>query len=162
MPLGSASVHPVITRIGPVAILSHDVFVALGVGVAALVLLWEIRRRRAGDERLWYVLAGALVGGALLARLGTWAQHLDPRENASLLAQWAYGNRSILSGLLGAYLGALLGKRIGGDPPQNRKPFAPPPAPGLAVGPVRRPPAPPPRPPPSPPGGRPPPEAPPP
>ncbi|GAA4248039.1 prolipoprotein diacylglyceryl transferase [Dactylosporangium darangshiense] len=126
--------HPVIARIGPVAILSHDVFVALGIGVAALVLLWEIRRRHAQDERLWYVLAGALVGGALLARLGTWAQHLDPRDNAPLLEQWAYGNRSILSGLLGAYLGALLGKRVGGYPHKTGNLFAPAVAAGMAVG----------------------------
>jgi phosphatidylglycerol:prolipoprotein diacylglycerol transferase len=127
-------VYPVIARIGPVAILSHDVFVALGIGVAALVLLWEIRRRGAQDERLWYVLAGALVGGALLARLGTWAQHLDPRDNATLLEQWAYGNRSILSGLLGAYLGALLGKRLSGYPHKTGNLFATAVAAGMALG----------------------------
>jgi prolipoprotein diacylglyceryltransferase len=126
--------HPVIARLGPVAILSHDVFVALGIGVAAAVLLWEIRRRRAQDDRLWYVLAGALVGGALLARLGTWAQHLDLRDNASPAAQWAYGNRSILSGLVGAYLGALLGKRISGYPHRTGNLFAPAVAAGMAVG----------------------------
>jgi phosphatidylglycerol---prolipoprotein diacylglyceryl transferase len=127
-------VHPVLLQLGPVAILSHDVFVGLGIGVAALVLLWEIRRRDAQDERLWYVLAGALVGGALLARLGTWVQHLDPRDNAPLLAQWAYGNRSILSGLVGAYLGALLGKRISGYPHKTGNLFAPAVAAGMAVG----------------------------
>ena len=123
-----------IVRLGPVAILTHDVFVALGIGVAALVLLWEIRRRRAQDERLWYVVAGALVGGALLARLGTWAQHLDPRDNAPLLAQWAYGNRSILSGLLGAYVGAIIAKRIAGYPHKTGDLFAPAVAAGLAIG----------------------------
>jgi len=29
-------------------------------------------------------------------RLGTWAQHLDLRDNASLAEQWVYGNRTIL------------------------------------------------------------------
>jgi phosphatidylglycerol:prolipoprotein diacylglycerol transferase len=127
-------VYPVIARIGPVAILSHDVFVALGIGVAALVLLWEIRRRGAQDERLWYVLAGALVGGALLARLGTWAQHLDPRDNATLLEQWAYGNRSILSGLVGAYVGAIVAKKVSGYPWRTGDLFAPAVAAGMAVG----------------------------
>jgi phosphatidylglycerol:prolipoprotein diacylglycerol transferase len=127
-------VYPVIARIGPVAILSHDVFVALGIGVAALVLLWEIRRRGAQDERLWYVLAGALVGGALLARLGTWAQHLDPRDNATLLEQWAYGNRSILSGLVGAYVGAIVAKKLSGYPRRTGDLFAPAVAAGMAVG----------------------------
>ena len=32
-------------------------------------------------------------------RLGTWLQHVDLRHNASLVEQWLYGNRSILSGL---------------------------------------------------------------
>ena len=83
-------------------ILTHDTCVALGICVAAALFWYEVRRRRAYDERLWYVVAGALVGGALLSRLGTWAQHLDLRANATLPEQWLYGNRSILSGLLGA------------------------------------------------------------
>jgi phosphatidylglycerol:prolipoprotein diacylglycerol transferase len=127
-------VHPVIARLGPVAILTHDVCVALGIGVAALVFLWEVRRRRAQDDRLWYVLAGALVGGALLARLGTWVQHLDPRDNATLLEQWAYGNRSILSGLVGAYVGALVAKKVSGYPWRTGDLFAPAVAVGMAVG----------------------------
>ena len=126
--------HPVIARFGPVAVLTHDVCVALGIGVAAVVFLWEIRRRRAQDDRLWYVLAGALVGGALFARLGTWAQHLDPRDNASLLEQWAYGNRSILSGLVGAYIGAIVAKKASGYPWRTGDLFAPAVAAGMAVG----------------------------
>ena len=116
------------------AILTHDVCVALGIGVAAVVFLWEVRRRRAQDDRLWYVLAGALVGGALLARLGTWAQHLDPRDNATLVEQWAYGNRSILSGLVGAYLGAIVAKKVSGYPWRTGDLFAPAVAAGMAVG----------------------------
>ncbi|MFF5226543.1 prolipoprotein diacylglyceryl transferase [Dactylosporangium sp. NPDC000521] len=126
--------HPVIMRLGPVAILTHDVCVAAGIAVAALVFLWEVRRRRAQDDRLWYVLAGALVGGALFARLGTWAQHLDPRDNASLLEQWAYGNRSILSGLVGAYVGAIVAKKVSGYPWRTGDLFAPAVAAGMAVG----------------------------
>ncbi|MGI5178420.1 prolipoprotein diacylglyceryl transferase [Dactylosporangium sp. CA-152071] len=126
--------YPVIVRLGPVAILTHDVCVAAGIAVAALVFLWEVRRRRAQDDRLWYVLAGALVGGALFARLGTWAQHLDPRDNASLLEQWAYGNRSILSGLVGAYVGAIVAKKVSGYPWRTGDLFAPAVAAGMAVG----------------------------
>jgi phosphatidylglycerol---prolipoprotein diacylglyceryl transferase len=108
--------HPVLGHVGGVPILTHDVMVGLAVVVAVLAFTAELRRRRrAGrptDDRIWVVVAGALVGGALLGRLGTWAQHLDPRDNATLVEQWLYGNRSILSGLVGAYLGALLGKRL--------------------------------------------------
>lgn len=106
----------VLVHVGEVPILTHDVMVGLAVLVALLAFLAELRRRRrAGlpvDDRIWAVVAGALVGGALLGRLGTWAQHLDPRDNATLVEQWLYGNRSILSGLVGAYAGGLLAKRL--------------------------------------------------
>jgi phosphatidylglycerol---prolipoprotein diacylglyceryl transferase len=80
------------------------------------------------------VVAGALVGGALLSRLGTWSEHLDPRRNPNLAEQWLYGNRSILSGLLGAYLGALLAKRLVGYRMSTGDLFAPAIAAGMAVG----------------------------
>jgi prolipoprotein diacylglyceryltransferase len=124
----------VLARVGPVPILTHDVFVALGVAVAAWVFAREVRRRRRYDERLWYVVAGALVGGALLGRLGTWLQHLDPRTNATLAEQWLYGNRSILSGLLGAYVGAIVAKRLVGYRQHTGDLFAPAVAAGMAVG----------------------------
>src|SRR5215218_3501123 len=82
---------------------THEVFVGLGVLVAALVFVVEARRRGQTDERLLHVVAGALVGGALFMRLGTWLQHLDLRANASLGEQWLYGNRSVLGGLVGAW-----------------------------------------------------------
>ena len=126
--------YPVLATIGSVPVLTHDVFTALGVGLAAVVFWREVRRRGVRDERVWYVVAGALVGGALLGRLGTWLQHLDPRENANLAEQWLYGNRSILSGLLGAYLGAVLAKRLTGYRASTGDLFAPAVAAGMAVG----------------------------
>jgi phosphatidylglycerol---prolipoprotein diacylglyceryl transferase len=126
--------YPVLARIGPVPILTHDVCVLLGIAVAALVFRYEARRRRVHDDRLWYVVAGALVGGALLGRLGTWAQHLDLRTNATLAEQWLYGNRSILSGLVGAYLGAHVAKRLCGYTERTGDLVAPAVAAGMAVG----------------------------
>jgi len=127
-------VFPVLARIGDVPILTHDLFVALGLAVAASVFWWEVRRRGVGDERVWYVVAGALVGGALLGRLGTWLQHVDLSANPSLPQQWLYGNRSILSALVGAYLGALAAKRLCGYRASTGDLFAPAVAAGLAVG----------------------------
>jgi len=127
--------HPVLAEVGGVPILTHDVFMLLGVAVAAYVFLREARRTgRQSDERLWGVVAGALVGGALLGRLGTWAQHWDLSANASLPEQWLHGNRSILSGLVGAYLGALVAKRLLGVRERTGNLFAPAVALGMAVG----------------------------
>jgi len=116
----------------------HDALVGLGILAGAALFSAGLRRRRlAGrpvDDRIWFVLAGVLVGGALGGRLGTWLQHLDLRENASLVEQWFYGNRSILSGLFGAYVGALVAKRIVGYRDITGDLFAPAVALAMAIG----------------------------
>jgi len=127
-------VYPVIGSVGGVPIRTHDVCMALGLAVAGYVFAREVRHREQVDDRIWSVVAGALVGGALLGRLGTWMQHLDPRDNATLPEQWLYGNRSILSGLVGAYLGALVAKRLVGYREHTGDLFAPAVALGMAVG----------------------------
>jgi phosphatidylglycerol:prolipoprotein diacylglycerol transferase len=114
--------------------LTHDLWVGLGVAVAAGYFWWEKRRRVVTDERLWVVVGCALAFGAVFARFGTWAQHLDLRQNAGLAEQFLYGNRSILGGLLGAYAGVLVGKRITGYRERTGALFAPAVALGMAVG----------------------------
>jgi prolipoprotein diacylglyceryltransferase len=130
--------HPVLADAGGVPVLTHDACVGLALVAAAALFVAEVRRRGidAGpvDDRIWVVVAGALVGGVLLGRLGTWLQHVDLRRNASLLEHWLYGNRSILSGLLGAYLGAVVAKRLVGYGERTGDLFAPAVALGLAVG----------------------------
>ncbi len=125
---------PTLGHIGPIPIPTHDVFVGLGVLVAALVFVAEVRRRGVTDDRIWIVVAGALVGGAVLERLGTWLQHVDVRQNANLAEQWLYGNRSILSGLVGAYVGAIFAKRLCGYRVSTGDLFAPAVAIGMAIG----------------------------
>lgn len=114
---------------------THEFFVGLGVLVALIVVGVQLVRTGAGrDERMLYIIAGALVGGALFMRLGTWAQEIDLRENASLAEQWLYGNRSILGGLLGAWLGVHVAKRLTGYRPRTGDLFVPGVALGMAVG----------------------------
>lgn len=126
--------RPILFQIGPFGVPTHDFFVGLGVTAALAVFLTQLRRRETYDERIWGVVAGALAGGALLSRLGTWAQHLSPGANAGLVEQWAYGSRSILSGLVGAYVGALIAKRVTGLKISTGDLFAAPVALGMAVG----------------------------
>jgi phosphatidylglycerol:prolipoprotein diacylglycerol transferase len=127
-------VLPTLGRVGPVAIGTHDVFVGLGVLAALAVFLLEVRRRGMRDERLWVIVAGGLTGGAVFGRLGTWLEHLDLRANATLAEQWLYGNRSILSGLVGAYLGVLAAKKLTGYRARTGDLFAPAVALGMAIG----------------------------
>src|SRR5690554_1035115 len=121
-----------IPTLGPIP--THELFVGLGVLAGILVITVEARRRGQNDERLLAIVAGALAGGAILMRLGTWLQHVDLRENASLVEQWAYGNRSVLGGLVGAWLGAHVAKRLSGYRERTGDLFAPAVALGMAVG----------------------------
>lgn len=112
----------------------HELFVGLGVAVGALVLWLQVNHHRVRDDRLFYVVTGAVVGGAIFMRLGTWLQHVDLRDNASLAEQWLYGNRSILGGLVGAWLGVHVAKRLTGYRSRTGHLFAPAVAAGMAVG----------------------------
>jgi len=118
--------------LGPVP--THALFVGLGVLAAVAVFVVEARRRGQTDEKVVYVVLGALVGGAVFMRLGTWLQHVDLRQNASLTEQWLYGNRSILGGLVGAWLGVHVAKRLIGYRSRTGDLFAPAVALGMAVG----------------------------
>ena len=113
---------------------THEVFVALGVLAAALVFVVEARRRGHTDERLVWVVTGALLGGGVMMRMGTWLQHVELRDNAGMAEQWLYGNRSILGGLVGAWLGVHVAKRLVGYRLRTGDLFAPAVALGMAVG----------------------------
>lgn len=114
---------------------THEFFVALGILAALGIFGYQAWRTGAArDERLIYLVGGALVGGAIFMRLGTWLQSVDLRQNATLLEQWAYGNRSILGGLVGAWLGVHLAKRLCGYRARTGDLFAPAVALGMAVG----------------------------
>jgi len=118
----------------PLPVPTHGVFVALGILAAGIVFVVEARRRGHTDERLVWVVLGALVGGAVMMRMGTWLQHVQLRDNASLTEQWLYGNRSILGGLAGAWLGVHVAKRVVGYRLRTGDLFAPAVALGMAVG----------------------------
>lgn len=113
---------------------THSVFVALGLTAAGAVFLIEKRRRGVTDPRIAYLVLGALVGAAVLSRLGTWAQHLDPTRNLSLIDQLARGNASMLSALVGAWLGVHVAKRLCRYPDRSGDLFAPAVALAMAIG----------------------------
>ncbi|KAA9151308.1 prolipoprotein diacylglyceryl transferase [Microbacterium lushaniae] len=113
---------------------THAVFVALGLAAAGVVFLVERRRRGVSDPRVAYIVLGALMGAAVFSRLGTWAQHLDPARNLSLIDQLAYGNASMLSALVGAWLGVHVAKRIVRFPDRTGDLFAPAVALAMVIG----------------------------
>lgn len=113
---------------------THAFFVGVGVLVAGLVFWWEARRRGQTSDAVLYTVLGALLGAGIFMRLGTWLQSTDLRENATLAEQWAYGNRSIIGGLFGAWLGVHIAKRLTGYRERTGDLYAPAVAAGMAVG----------------------------
>ncbi|MCB1272780.1 MAG: prolipoprotein diacylglyceryl transferase [Leucobacter sp.] len=113
---------------------THGVFVALGLAAGGLVFWAEARRRNVTDPRIPYLVLGALIGAGIFARLGTWAQHLDPSKNLNLVEQLLHGNTSILGALVGAWLGVHVTKRIVGYRERTGDLFAPAVALALVIG----------------------------
>ena len=112
----------------------HGLFVGAGLAVAGVVFAYEVRRRGRSDSRLAYLVAGALAGGLVMSRLGTWLRHVDWGSNPGLVDQWLQGGRSILSGLAGAYAGVVIAKRLCGYRERTGDLFVPGVAAGMAVG----------------------------
>jgi phosphatidylglycerol---prolipoprotein diacylglyceryl transferase len=126
--------RPVLFQIGGMYIWSHDAFVALGV-VIALVMSWRIARQhgRADQDMLW-IIAGGLVGAAILARLGFIFHYFQQADEPTLVGFLRYGGRTSLGGLAGGYAGVVLTKRLIGYRRATGDLFAPGVALGMAVG----------------------------
>ena len=125
---------PVLFHIGPYPVGTHDSFVLLGVIAATLVYLYEAERRTLLDDRLLAIGIGALICGAVAARLNTVWRSLLVMPEPSLLGVVGQGSKSILGGLAGAYAGAVLTKRLIGYRESTGDLFAPAVALGMAIG----------------------------
>lgn len=113
---------------------THSVFVAIALFLGTVVFWIEARRRSRLNQRTGLLVVGALAGAAALGRLGTWAQHLDPRENLTFVEQFLHGNASFLSALVGAWLGVHVAKKIIGYQSRSGDLFAPAVALAMAFG----------------------------
>ena len=126
--------RPVLFQIGTTVIWSHEIFVALGVAIA-LVASWRIARERGrADQELLIIVAGGLLGAAILARLGLAIRYLQQADDPSLLGFLRHGGRTVLGGLAGGYGGVVATKRLIGYTRSTGDLFAPGVALGMAIG----------------------------
>ncbi len=86
------------------------------------------------DERLLGVVAGALLGGALLAKLSVVWRYVLRDPDPTLAGVLIDGGKSLVGGLAGAYVGALVAKRLVGYRGHTGDVFASAVALGIAVG----------------------------
>jgi prolipoprotein diacylglyceryltransferase len=111
---------------------THEFFISIGLAVAAAVYFWEARRRGLLSEQTVWIAIGALIGGAILAKVGSAWRFAG--DGSTLTELYLFGGRSILGGLAGAYFGALIAKRLLGYRRSTGDLFAPAVAIGLAIG----------------------------
>src|SRR5260370_39096579 len=116
----------------------HDGFVLLGTLAGVAVCLHESRRGGTLDERMLWILCGALVCGAVGARLSEVWRYVAVAPDPSLRGFLVAGGRSILGGLAGAYAGVVLNKKLIGYRQPTGAAFPPALALGMANGRVGR------------------------
>ncbi len=126
--------HPVIVDLGWAQVGSHEFFVALGVLVAAVVVVLEARRRGMWGDGMLVAVAGGLVGGALGMQVSALVRDPGALLRVPLGDLLQDGANSVLGGLTGAYVGVLVGKRLVGYREPTGDAFAPAVALGMAVG----------------------------
>ena len=107
---------PILWRLGPVAIPTHDAFSLLAVVVGFGIYWAELRRRGWLEERIVLVSLGVLLGGILGARVVTGWENVDDMgraidAGASVSYVLMHGNKSIVGALIGGYAGWVARKR---------------------------------------------------
>jgi phosphatidylglycerol:prolipoprotein diacylglycerol transferase len=106
-------VLPVLARIGPVTVYTHDVFTLLGLLVGMAVYYRALRRDRLLEPRIGIISIAALLGGAIGAHLLTSWEVLGAVSAAGIPMSSVLtdGPKSILGGFAGGYVAIVLTKR---------------------------------------------------
>lgn len=127
---------PIDLRLGPLTFNAHQVFEFLAYLVGFRIFL--LLRRRTGDvvapRVRWWVVAAAILGGALGSRLLYWLE--DPAQTLARLDDPAFllGGKTVVGGLIGGLIGVELTKKILGVSGRTGDLFALPLAVGIAIG----------------------------
>jgi phosphatidylglycerol---prolipoprotein diacylglyceryl transferase len=123
---------PVLGRIAGHDVPAYPVFMLAaflaGIGVYFLLL----RRPGAGDDRVFYILAAAILGGVIGARIPNWIVYWSRLQVHP--EGFLYSGKTILGGLLGGTLAVLLVKRRLGIKVRLGNAIAPAVALGMAIG----------------------------
>lgn len=106
--------HPVLIELGPVTVLTHDAFTVLALLVGLAIYYRELRVRGWLEERIVWISLGAVLGGAVGARLITAWEH--PEVYAALASRpftevIENSGKSILGAIAGGYLAIAMLKR---------------------------------------------------
>ncbi len=127
-------IRPILFFIGKFPVPSYSFFMILAIVVGCLVYWNEARKTKRNDENGFYILIGALIGGALGAKLPIiflyWDQIVANLPDISFLLS----GRTILGGLIGGFIGVKIVKYKLNIKEKRGNLFAPAIALGVAIG----------------------------
>jgi phosphatidylglycerol---prolipoprotein diacylglyceryl transferase len=106
--------YPVLGQIGPVTVLTHDVFTLLALVVGLAIYYRELARRGWLDGPIVWISLAAILGGALGARTVTAWEHVEyytALDGVPLTYAIEHSGKSIIGALAGGYLAIVLAKR---------------------------------------------------
>lgn len=134
VPSGNWGIRPILFHIGNIDLPSYSFFVTLGLVVGLSVYFYESKKQKKMSDNGIFVVVGALVGGAIGAKILEFAINYDffiknIGNPANLLS-----GRTIVGGLIGGTIGAILTKKALGIKEKRGNLFAPAIAIGVAIG----------------------------
>lgn len=106
--------YPILFRLGPFVLYTHDFFTTLGLLVGLALYYYELRRRGMLSWRIVCISVAAIVGGGIGARTITAWEHLSYYSNSAgvpLSHLIAHSGKSIIGGIAGGYLAIVITKR---------------------------------------------------
>ena len=105
---------PVLAELGPLRLVTHDVFTVLGLLAGLAIYYRELRRRGMLEHRIVLISMAVVLGGAFGARLITAWEHLDYyRMFGEAPFTWVieHSGKSLIGAIAGGYLGGVAAKR---------------------------------------------------
>lgn len=127
-------IKPILFYIGNFPIPSYSFFIALALIVGGFVYWLESKRQKSADEKGFYMIMAALIGGAIGAKLLIiilyWDQIISSFPDLSILLS----GKSIVGGLIGGFLAVLIIKHKLNIKERRGNLFAPAIAIGVAIG----------------------------
>jgi len=127
-------VLPVLFKIGNFPVDSYSFFVLLAIVIGILVFYLEAKKYKSANERTFYIVIAALVGGTLGAKLPIWIFHFQEIISAFPDITPLLSGRTIVGGLIGGTLGVIILKKYLKINEKKGNLFAPAIAIGIAIG----------------------------
>ncbi len=127
-------IKPILFYINNFGVPAYSFFVGLGLAVGLAVYFYEAKKQNKQSQNGFYIVMGALLGGAIGAKVLEFAINFNffiaNLDNPAALAS----GRTIVGGLIGGMLGAIITKKIIGTKEKRGNLFAPAVAIGVAIG----------------------------